>query len=193
MIALALLADAIFSGRPTSRIRLDPSAAPSLLVSARDVGLVLSPPEALDKIEAAADPSLDAARLQPGDVVITARGSLRAAVAGLEHRDAIPGPNLIVVRPRPEIPGAVIAAYLRLPSVQARLQAAAYGTATVHFGVEDVKKLTMKLPPADDLKGLAETVALTDRYVAAATRAIEARRQIALERLRDALEPESAA
>lgn len=179
---------AIFSGRPMSRIRIKPGAPPIRIVSARDVGVVLAPAGALETIEAAPDRSLDSARLEAGDVLVTARGTVRAAVALPEHEGAIAGPNLIVLRPKAEMPGAVIAAYLRLPGVQRRLQAGAYGTATVHFGVDDLKGLTMTVPPQVELQRLAEAVTLTDLYVETSNRAAAARCQIALEQVRQALE-----
>lgn len=192
MVTLGELARDIFVGRPLSRIKVVPDAPPIPLVSPRDVEDVLSPVEDLETLQTVLSSDIKRARLEAGDVVVTARGSVRAAVAEEEHRGAIVGPNLVVVRLEPGPLPYVVAAYLRHPLVQEHLQAQTRGTATAGLGVGDLRALPLMLPDENELKTICEVVVLTDRYASAALTAVARRRQIALRLVHDALAPERA-
>jgi hypothetical protein len=177
---LGSLTETIFSGRSTSRIALKSGGMSIKALAPRDVGIVLASREALEDLEveqAASD--LEPVRVKPGDVIVTARGTLRAAVALEEHAGVVATANLVVVRLRDPLLCHVLAAYLRAPSTARRLQARAIGTATVGFGTQDLKNLEIDLPKGDELAALNELVSMTDRYTAAAQRAIDARRDLA--------------
>ena len=136
------------------------------------------------------DPASDLGSIavQAGDIVLTSRGTLRVAVARPEHIDAIPTANLIVIR-LTEIKFAnVLAAYLRAPSTAWRLQLGSRGTATVGFGIQDVKSLPVALPDEDQVHTLNNLVELTDQYADAVLRSVEARRLVAQELVRGAFE-----
>lgn len=193
MVTLGELAHDIFVGRPLSRIKVASDAPLTPLVSPRDVGDVLPLVGTLETLQAVPSSEIESARLEVGDVVVTARGLVRAAVVQDEHRGAIAGPNLVIVRlgagPLPH----ALAAYLRHPAIQERLQASTRGTATAGFGVGDLRALPLTLPDESELETIRELVVLTDRYALAALAAVEMRRQITMRLVHNALAPERAA
>lgn len=182
------LAEVIFSGRPTSRFKTSAGGKPIRLLTPRDVGSILAKIDELEQMEV--DPSSDLVSIgvQAGDIVITSRGTLRVAVARPEHIDAIPTANLIVVRLKEIRFANVLAAYLRAPSTAWRLQLGSRGTATVGFGVQDLKSLPVALPDDGQVDTLNNLVELTDQYAEAVLRSVESRRLVAQELVRAAFE-----
>ena len=191
-VTLGELAHSVFVGRSLSRIKLAPDAPATPVISARDVQDVLPPVETLETIQAVFNRDLEDVRLQAGDVVVTARGPVRAAVVEDEHKGALAGPNLVVVHLDPGPLPYVLAAYLRHPVIQERLQASTRGTATTGLGVSDLRALPLRRPGAYGLETTSEIVVLTNRYAVAALTAVEKRRQLALRFAYDALLPDPA-
>ena len=191
-VMLGELARDVFVGRSLSRIKRASDAPATPVVSARDVQDILPPVETLETIQTVFGRDLEGARLEAGDVVVTARGPVRAAVAEDEHSGAIAGPNLVVVRLGPGPLPYVLAAYLRHPATQERLQASTRGTATTGLGVSDLRALLLRRPGAYGLETTSEIVVLTNRYASAALTAVEKRRQLALRFAYDALLPDPA-
>lgn len=185
---IGALAEVIFSGRPTSRMKAVPGGKPVRLLTAREVGFVLAKIEAFERLEVDLASDLGAIGLKAGDIVITSRGTLRVAVARPEHVDAIPTANLIIIRLKQPRFANVLATYLRAPSMAWRLQLGSVGTATVGFGLQDVKSLPVALPDEEQIGALNNLVELTDRYAEAVLHSVENRRLVAQEMVRKALE-----
>ncbi len=99
-----------------------------------------------------------------GDVLVTARGSTRAAVAKVEHEGALAGANLIVIRLDGRLPPELLAAYLRHPTIQATLKADFAGTTTVGFSVESLKKLELRGVSEPEATILSQFVEANDAY-----------------------------
>lgn len=89
-------------------------------------------------------------RIEPGDVLLVARGAtLRVALAPELH-GALATSSLIVLRPGDALRGTVLAAYLRGPQGQAELRSRIRtSTTTQALNVKDVAALAVPIPDAD--------------------------------------------
>jgi hypothetical protein len=186
---LAELATDIFSGKGASRLKTGARGAEKLLVSIKDIETSIAPRSDLEVVRVAPGPDVERLCLHTGDVVITARGAVRAAVVREEQAGALAGANLVVVRLQPEIEPDVIAAYLRHPRVEQELLADFVGSVTPGFSVSGLRKLPIALPSRSDLSAMNEMVRRADQYHDAMLQAAEARRAIALELVQRALRP----
>lgn len=183
------LATTVFSGRPLTRLRAEDSDELAPVVSLRDVTTRLPSRTELESVPVRM--SGDTARLtiKPGDVVVTARGSsVRAAVATEEHLGALPGANLIVLRPRNTSPH-LLAAYLRHPVVQAHLLQEFAGSSTLGFTVETLRQLEVRDLPAAEAGLLAQMSEAVEQYALHTERAAELRRRATTEAVFDRLWP----
>lgn len=184
---LGALAQAIFAGKAVSR--LTPGEDTVTIINMRDVGVEIAPRSALevqDKVNAS---GLAHLRLQPGDIVMTSRGTIRAAVADAEHAGAIPGANTVVIRLPPHVPARVIAAYLRHPRIVATLMREFVGSTTAGFSVAGLGRLPLVLADKLTLDQMDQMIDAEGRYYAAMVEAAEARRDLALELVMRNLSP----
>jgi hypothetical protein len=173
------LADAIFSGRASTRLKRGPDEL--TVVNMRDVSTTIAPS---DQLEIAVDVSAsDATKfmLRDGDVLVTNRGTLRAAVVGPGNANNVAGANTVVVRLRSEFPPNVIAAFLRHPRIGDLLAKEFSGSTTPGFSVDGLKSLPIRVPESAQLEQLSAMVHATDQYYTAFLIAAEARRDLALE------------
>lgn len=161
-VKLAEIAD-VFSGRPPQRVVEGEATANVPVLSMRDVGQRITPLEDLDLTPVGGEPD-PTRRLQAGDVVVTSRGRVRAAVAGEEHAGMLVGPNLMIVRLRDSMPPALLAAYLRHPIVEARLLEDISGTGTPGFSMDTLRSLPLRRVSSDRAVALAALVEETDQY-----------------------------
>jgi hypothetical protein len=159
---IAEIAD-VFSGRAPTKPQDDDPAARLPMLALRDIGVRITPRDRLELVETAKIVDTDRL-LMPGDVVVTSRGRVRAAVAEGEHAGTLVGPNLVWIRLRTELPPALLAAYLRHPEVERELFAEMVGTATSGFSVDGLRQLEVIEIPAGDAATMTELVSAVDEY-----------------------------
>lgn len=186
---LADLVVDIFAGKPTSRLKTDAAGRDLRVVSIKDVDVSISPLERLEQVRVLALSDLQRLQLQLNDIVITARGAVRSAVVREQHIGSLPGANLIVVRPKPQINAEAIAAYLRHPKIEELLLSDFAGSVTPGFSVHALKKLPIKLPSLEILSKLADLSDTTEKYIAAIEASAKMRRMITLEAIYSNLWP----
>lgn len=130
------------------------------MLSLRDVGARIAPRDQLE--EAHVPAASEVLRLaEAGDIVMTARGRLRAAVVEQQHAGVAVGPNLILLRLKDGFPAPLMLAYLRHPEIEQRLMMETAGTATPGISVEGLRQLEAQLPPPAtwaDATALVESV-----------------------------------
>lgn len=156
----------VFLGRAPTR---DPGQGaigpyvPVQLLTMRDVGLRLSSRDLIETVGLGAPPDPERL-LRAGDIVVTSRGRLRAAVAEREHEGVLVGPNLILVRLYRALPPHVLAAYLRHPVVEEELLAETSGTGTPGLSLDVLKNLVVRDMSEARAGVLAELVEQTEAY-----------------------------
>lgn len=130
----------------------------------RDVGVRIAPRAVLDTAVVGGQPD-PRRRLAPGDVLVTSRGRVRAAVAQSEHAGVLVGPNLMLVRPMGGYPSALLAAFLRHPAIEARLLELTATSGTPGFTMDDIKSLELGEVSSERARKLAQLMEETDAYV----------------------------
>lgn len=124
---------------------------------------------------------LDAYRLFPKDVLISARGSLfRAGVCTAEISGLIAGSNTIVIRLNENTPisAAILVATLNSPKGEALLSSLAEGGIIRSLKPQRLQTLSFTLPDRGCLEQLEEYCRLNDVAHHAALRAIASRQKI---------------
>lgn len=173
---VALVLTGLVRTRAQSEIE---SAVEAPIVALRDIDDSITPLANLERVRIAPSFATRFA-IAAGDVVVTARGALvRTAVVGVEHAGVMLGPNLLCIRPdQDRLVAPLLAAYLRLPDVQAVLLSASAGTAMPSLTVKDLSRLKLFLPPLDEQHDLVVILDLAARHRAALLQAINLRDRI---------------
>lgn len=184
---LGELVESISSGRAASRLK--PGSDSLSIVNMRDVGTAIAPRDQLEVAHSVSAHDASRVLLREGDVIVTNRGSVRAAVVGSENVDDVAGANTVVVRLRPGIPPNVIAAFLRHPRIARLLMKEFSGSTTAGFSVEGLKSLRICLPDTDALAALSAMVDAAEQYHAACLIAAVSRRDLAFELIMQNLSP----
>lgn len=163
VLLLAEIAE-VFSGRPPQKVDDGAPSSEVPIVAMRDVGVRIAPRTVLDTVVVGGQPD-PRRRLQPGDVLVTSRGRVRAAVAQSEHAGVLVGPNLMLVRPTGRYPASLLAAFLRHPAIEARLLELTATSGTPGFTMDDIRSLELGKVTSDRARKLARLVEETDAYV----------------------------
>jgi hypothetical protein len=133
------------------------------VLSLRDVGARIAPRDQLEEVQAPA--GSEALRVaEAGDIVMTARGRLRAALVEQQHAGVVVGPNLILLRLKSGFPAPLMLAYLRHPEIERRLMMETAGTATPGISIEGLRQLETQLPPPESWADATELVESVDLY-----------------------------
>jgi hypothetical protein len=189
---LADIAD-VFSGRPISRLRGDEVLFPRRVLALRDVTTRVARIDSLEEVEAPLGSETERLSLRSGDIVVTSRGRVRAAVSEAEHEGVLVGPNLVVVRLNHSgLPPELLAAYLRHPEVERELLAQMPGTGTPGFTVEGLKSLEVQMPVAPAAQDLSELVSHVENYYSHLIKGAMLTRSAVLEVVYDTLNPNDA-
>ncbi len=153
----------VYLGRAPAKTGPDDAKVAVPMLALRDVGSRITVRSELENVDATA--SLEGVRLaQSGDVVVTARGRLRAAIIEPQHEGVAIGPNLILIRVRDGLPPALVVAFLRHPEVERRLVVETAGTSTPGISIEALRQLEMRIPPAETWAEAAELVDAVEAY-----------------------------
>lgn len=173
----------IFLGLSLSRQPLgDMKRIPTLMVNAKDLQSGFLPNrENLQESEVPEGSQIDRFRLQVGDVVMTARGTIKVAGVSEEQAGAIAGANLIIVRPGEWLAAPLVLAFLRHPSTLAILARLSVGTTVPSINVGAVAGLEVVLPSSERQTQLSQLVELADEHFSSARRAAELRHMLAQE------------
>lgn len=182
MATLGEVAVAIYAGRHPQRL---PGRSAPLrrrpIVNQRDVAARIAAPDLLETADVPDSPEVEKLALKAGDLVLTSRGALRVAVAGAEHAGAIPGVNLIVLRPPDGLEPTLLAAFMSDSRIETILFREFAGSVTPGFSVEAVRRLRIQLPDAAGQERLSELVGSTQEYEQAVLQAVHIRRTVAQE------------
>lgn len=137
--------------------------------------------DASDLATIAVPPGIDATRfrVQPGDVLLTARSILKIAPVTQDHAKAIAAANLIVVRPGKLLAAPLVLAFLRHPETRRKLEQLRTGTTVSSLNVGALSGLQIRIPPTDQQAKLMELAETSEQAYLALTRAAEMRRKIA--------------
>jgi restriction endonuclease S subunit len=141
----------------------------------------LPPISDLQKADMPTTSQIERFSLREGDVVISARGSIKVAGVQKEHAGALAGANLIVVRPGRALKPPLVLAFLRHPLTISKLEALTAGTTVSSLNLSTVSRLRLNVPPIHKQGQIADLVQLADQHYAAARRAAEVRLQLAQE------------
>lgn len=184
---LGELVESIFSGRAATRLK--PGSDELAIVNMRDVGTAIAPRNQLEVARSVSAHDASRVLLREGDIIVTNRGSVRAAVVSSENIDDVAGANTVVVRLLPGIPPNVIAAFLRHPRIAGLLMKEFSGSTTAGFSVEGLKSLRISLPDTEALAALSAMADAAEKYHAACLIAAESRRALAFELIMRNLSP----
>jgi hypothetical protein len=174
------LAATVFTGLVLAKLKKPSGSTLVRILQARDVKARLAPPDELQEFAVPETSDLDRYRLRTSDIVVTARGvEVRAAVAPPAHDGIVVGPNLIVIRPGPEITPELMAILLRHPITQRSLLSGRTGSNTAGFTVRELKNIKIAVPEAAVQHRLVEITEVAMAYHSAALKAAELRREVA--------------
>ncbi len=138
---------------------------------------------ALERALLAPGRSTDGYRVQPGDILVTARGTqLKVALVDPDTAGAVLSANLLCVRPRPDqlLPGA-LAAWLVTPAGQAALTGRYHSTTgLLALTAAVVRGLPVPVPPLATQIRVADLFDATRTGYVAARRAAEARHALGI-------------
>lgn len=172
---------AVFPGVPTfGRTVVGRGGSRVRVVSVKDIGAGGLMAAGLE--ETSVEHVAEVARyvLQPGDVLISVRGTqLKVAVVPEDLAGAVATATVAVIRFRdggllPE----VLAAYLRSPAGQAQLSSRARSaTGQIALTARDIRDIEVPVPPMAVQRRIAGLVRELDAYEAAASEAIQRRRE----------------
>ena len=179
----------IFSGRPINRLPTTAHSAPRRILGPKDITTRIAPAEDLDIVEGPESGSRNRLELQQGDIVVTSRGAVRAAVASEEHAGVLVGANLVVVRPHLKVGPHLIAAYLRHPAIQEHLLAEYSGSATPGFSIETLKQLDIQYPKDSILSDLQRIASTVESYAENLEDAASLRRRAVVEMVFENMSP----
>lgn len=174
MAALAQVAR-ITQGVPATS-RSKPGTVEVAVVHARHVGDALAQPE---PGFAAPTARLDRARLEPGDVLITARGAvIRARVAGPLLAGSAASSNLLVVRLGPQLLPEVLVAYMQTPRGIADVAERAVGSVMPALTPRALGTLDVPVPPLAVQRELVQYCLAADAAFEAGERSARLRREL---------------
>jgi restriction endonuclease S subunit len=109
--------------------------------------------------------ALAKSRLQPNDVVLTAKGSLfKAGIATDDSKGFVISSNLIAFTLNEEILPELVVAYLNSPVGQTQLQAVSVGAAQKALNTKALMELKIPVPPIAQQKIVAEYLQLSSDY-----------------------------
>jgi len=136
---------------------------------------------ALQKTELPDTSQTDRFKVRTGDVLVAARGASKVAQVGAEHEGCIVGPNIIVIRPGPQLDGALLFAFLQHPDTQLTLAQKSVGTTVPTLTVKTVSEISLAIPSPEEQKILSRIVTLAENQMTTIRRAAESRRLLAQE------------
>lgn len=171
----------VFPGVPTfGRSVVGRGGARIKAVTVKDISSGGVDVEGVDELAVAHVSDVDRYLLQPGDVLLSVRGTqLKVAVAPDALAGAVATATLAVIRVLdggmlPE----VLATYLGSPTGQAQLNARARSaTGQIALTARDIRDIEVPVPPMEAQQRIAELTREMDAYENAANEAIQQRRE----------------
>ncbi len=127
-------------------------------------------------------------QVQPDDVLITSRSTLKIASVRDEHAGALAVANLIVVRPGSVLDASLVLAFLQHSDTRQVLERERTGTTVTSINIKAVANLELRIPTIEQQVKLAGLAYASERAYKALTQAADIRRQIAQEVLIRAME-----
>jgi restriction endonuclease S subunit len=162
------------------------------ILTPKDVGRSLAPLDTLSKVEASRT-EIARYRIQPGDIVVTTRGTdIRAAVAQGAHDGVAIGANLVAIRPDSVIAPALLAAFLCDPLTRGQLLRHTAGTSTPGFTIKTLGALPIRIPPLGRQRLLVSFIVAVEAHREALLQAIQLREQACAHLIADELLPSEA-
>lgn len=185
-IPLKSLANSLFMGVNASRLSKTPRGIETVpIIHIKDIveNAVLDV-DRLERIDLPATPQNSRQRLSPGDVLLSARGTLmKCAVIPSSHSDTVASANFIIVRLgqhsvlKPEL----LWVFLRHPSTQARLLSRVTGTAQPALNIRAIEELPIPIPPQEVQSDLVRLTLLAEQQYRCAVESAKLRQDEAME------------
>lgn len=177
----------LMTGYPTYRLRGD-AGAMVLIVSVKDLENASNPSWQLSSISVPDFNRIENFRLQPGDVIITARGaSLKSALVPERWSGAVLSSNLIAVRLLEQLYPELLVAFLQSLKGQRAIERRLKKTGLLNITLKELGEIEVPVPPKEDQQELVELIRLDETQYSEAIHAAELRRSlvrsIVLERL----------
>lgn len=183
IVSLKDAVDAIFVGIPTHRLTeiASSDAVTGRIINIRDIQGDELPedPRELSTIAVPRGTDWEKFRVQAGDVLITARSSVKVAPVREDYSGALAAANLIVVRPGETVAAPLVLAFLRHPETKQQLERLSTGTTVTSINVKAVSSLRIKIPTPEQQMKLASLSEASERSLRATMRAAEIRRRLA--------------
>jgi len=152
------------------------------IVGTKDIenGL-LSPKGSLQEMVLPESLQTERFRLKTGDVVMTARGTIKISAVNDDQSGCFAGPNLIVIRPGTQLHSALLLAFLRHPKTQDEIKRRSVGTTVQAINLDSILSLKIVVPPQTDQPTLASIVQLAERQYSVGQKILDLRRSLAQE------------
>jgi restriction endonuclease S subunit len=142
---------------------------------------ILSPKNVLDELSLPENSQIDRFRLREGDILLSARGSMKVAVVRAEHERCIAGPNLVVIRPGSNLQPLLVLAFLRHPLTQEIIYRKSVTTTVSSINVKTLASLEIVVPSKQDQISLSRIVHLAEKQFVLARRVSDLRRRLGQE------------
>jgi type I restriction enzyme M protein len=174
-----------------------PSAGTVPIIHVKDiVDGVLTEIDRLDSISLPETPPNARQRLLPGDILVSARGTLmKCTVVPSSHRGAVASANFIIIRMgqtaalQPEL----LSAFLRQPATRALVMSRVAGaTAQSSLNIRDLEDLIVSVPPMSVQSDLVRLVLLAEEQYRCAVDCARLRKDEAMEVVAQYMDPNHA-
>lgn len=135
--------------------------------------------KSVEKVKIKETGALEKSRIQPKDIIITAKGSaFKVAVANDKCKDFVISSNLIALTLNNEILPEIVAAYLNSPCGQRELQSRSAGVAQRALNIKSLLETKIPVPDKKNQKFIAEYFILAKEYETLSRKEQELRKKI---------------
>ncbi|MCK1733968.1 restriction endonuclease subunit S [Bradyrhizobium sp. 138] len=185
-LPLKALTESLFMGVNASRLSKDPiDIEPVPIIHIKDVvDNVVADVGRLETIELPTPPQNSRQRLLPGDILLSARGTLmKCAVIPSSHFATVASANFIVIRLGTDavLQPELLWVFLRQPSTQARLLSGVTGTAQPALNIRAIEELVIPIPPREIQSDLVRLTLLAEQQYRCALEGAKLRQEEAME------------
>ncbi|WP_420101228.1 restriction endonuclease subunit S [Bosea sp. (in: a-proteobacteria)] len=161
-----------------------PGPGPVPIIHVKDVveGMLLDA-DRLDRISLPDTPQNARQRLLPGDVLVSARGTLmKCAVVPPSHWGAVASANFIVIRlgQSAALPPELLWTFLRQPTTQAYVLSRNTSTAQAALNIRDLEDLSIPIPPQNIQSDLVQLIVVAEEQYRTAMECARLRQEEAM-------------
>ncbi len=134
------------------------------LINIRDIQDGEVVPNSVEKVRVRESDTIEKSRIEYGDIIITTKGTFKAALAGKTVEGFAISSNLIALTLNSMVDPRMVVAYLNSPMGQKELQARAGGSTLKALNRKSLLEVEIPLPPIEKQKLLVDYLLLSQQH-----------------------------